>query len=226
VTSSDGSHLYVADSQTGANSATGKAGGILTLPATAGNGTQAPTIVPGTEGRAPRGLDVVDQAGADVVYFTGTDPANGSPGLFHVPAAGGDVATVAEGAPFVAPDSVVLTTSGVAYVTDQGSGKGQGQVWAVSKSGVTSVLNGLDLGTPAGVALEGADTTLLVSSIDPASRSDQVLFADLGTGRTAAATKVIGANKDSSGGLHRAHKTPTLAWAGVSRGGPVYRVEP
>lgn len=48
---------------------------------------------------------------------------------------------------------------------------------------------------------------------------------DLATGRTAAATKVIGTNRNSAGGLHRAHAAPVLAWADVSRSGRVYRVD-
>ena len=168
---------------------------------------------------------MVSEGGADVVYFTGLDPANGAPGLFRVPVAGGPVTTVAAGAPFVSPDSVVVTAGGVAYVTDQGSGKGKGEVLKVSDGTVTPVLSDLRLGTPAGVTTVNDDATLLVSSIDAATLSDQVLFLDLASGKTAAATKVIGANKDSAGGLHRAHAAPVLAWADVQRPGRVYRVE-
>ena len=171
----------------------------------------------GTEGRAPKGLDVVSDGGADVVYFTGTDPANGNLGLFRVPAAGGAVTTVAAGAPFVSPDSVVVSARGVGYVTDQGSGTGKGQVIRVSEGAVTPVLSDLRLGTPAGVTLAPGDGTLLVSSIDASTSSDQVLFLHLASGTTAAAAKVVGANKDSSGGLHRAHASPVLAWADVQR---------
>ncbi len=221
----DGSRVYVADQQALRAGAAGPAAGaILTLPAT-GTTTSPPTFLDGTDGRAPRGLDVVKQAGGDVIYFTGTDPANGAAGLFQVPAAGGTVATVAEGAPFVSPDSVVVNAQGDAFVTDQGAGAGHGLVFRVSGGNVTPVLDNLHLGSPAGVTLVRSDTTLLVSSIDAASRSDQVLFLDLATGETAAATKVIGANKDSAGGLHRAHDAAVLAWADVQRPGRVYRVE-
>ena len=95
----------------------------------------------------------------------------------------------------------------------------------VSGGTVTPVLSDLRLGTPAGVTTVNDDATLLVSSIDPGNLSDQVLFLDLASGKTAAATKVIGANKDSAGGLHRAHAAPVLAWADVQRPGRVYRVE-
>ena len=219
----DGSHLYVADQEASQAGGAAAKGGILAVPTS--STSSAPTLLPGTDGRAPHGLDVVKEGGTDVVYFTGTDPANGAPGLFQAPVGGGPVATVAEGAPFVSPDSVVVNARGVAYVSDQGAGPGQGRVLAVTGGKVTPVLDGLHLGAPAGVTLVHGDATLLVSSIDPATGSDQVLFLDVATGRTAAATKVIGANKNSAGGLHRALNAPVLAWSDVSRGGKVYRVE-
>jgi sugar lactone lactonase YvrE len=214
----DGSHVYIADQL-----ATGS-GAILTVPSSGAAGP--PATVADTQGRAPRGLDIVKESGADVVYFTGKNPVNGAPGVFKVPAVGGTVTTVAEGAPFIAPDSVVLTAGGDAYVTDQGSDIGKGRVYRVRGGTVTPVLDGLHLGAPAGVTLINNDATLLVSSIDAGSLSDQVLFLDLASGKSAAATKVIGVNKNSSGGLHRAHDTAVLAWADVSRSGKVYRVEP
>jgi hypothetical protein len=216
----DGLRLYLADQQARSAALPGALGAILTVSA---SGTPEPlTTLPGTRGRSPRGLDV----GSDVIYFTGTDPANSQLGLFQVPLAGGTVSTVAEGAPFTSPDSVVATAKGVAYVTDQGAGPGQGKVFRVSGGNVTPVLANLRFGPVAGLTLINNDATLLVSSIDPATGSDQVLFMDLATGKTAAATKVIGANKNSSGGLHRALHASILAWADVSRSGRIYRVEP
>jgi sugar lactone lactonase YvrE len=218
-----GNRIYVADQQAqplGAVASAATSGAILTVPAAGAPGT--PNVLPGTQGRSPRGLDVVNLSDADVIYFTGTDPASGPPGVFQVPAEGGTVITLAEGAPFANPDSVVVTAQGVAYVTDQGSGPGEGQVFRVNGGTVTEVLSHLHLGSPAGVTLANNDATLLVSSIDPATNSDQVLFLDLATGTTAAATKVVGANKDSSGGLHRARAAPVAAWADTR--GTVYRI--
>jgi hypothetical protein len=84
----------------------------------------------------------------------------------------------------------------------------------------------LHLGAPAGVTLVGRDATLVVSSIDTATSSDQVVLLTLATGKTAVATRGVGVNKNSSGGLHRAANAPILAWADVSRSGKIYRVEP
>jgi sugar lactone lactonase YvrE len=210
----DGSRIFVADPQAGSG------GAVLTLAATGTPST--PTVVSGTQGRSPRGLDVINQGGADVIYFTGTDPANGEVGVFQVAASGGAVRTVAEGTPFVSPDSVVVAASGTAYVTDQGSSADHGEVWRVAGGKAESVLTGLDLGRPAGVTLVDNDATLLVSSVNDSSHSDQVLFLDLATGKTAVASKVIGSNKNSSGGLHRAHNAAAVAWADTQ--GTIYRV--
>jgi len=219
----DGSHLYVADQQAAAG-APGSGGGILAVATTVG--AEGPTLLPGTAGRAPHGLDIVKQGAGDVVAFTGTDPVNGAVGLFQVPVGGGTVATIAEGSPFIAPDSVVMTAKGVAYVSDQGAGPGQGQVFRVSEGKITPVLTGLTLGAPAGVTLVNGDATLLVSSINTTTRSDQVLFVDLATGKATASSQGVGENRDSSGGLHRALNAPILAWCDVSRSGKVYRIEP
>ncbi|MFN2608110.1 MAG: hypothetical protein ABR511_09475 [Acidimicrobiales bacterium] len=220
ATSVDGGTLYLADP------GTAHGGAVLAVPTAPSptGGTARPAVVEGTAGWSPRGLDVVSQAGGDVVYFTGTDPVGGRPGLFRVPAAGGPVTTVAEGSPFVLPDSVVVTAAGVAYVTDQGAGPGRGLVLRVANGTASPVHTGLHLGSPAGVTLGGGDAILLVSSMNATTGADQVLFLDLATARTAAATKVIGANTDSSGGLHRARAAAVLAWADSH--GQIYRLLP
>ncbi|MEA2825583.1 MAG: hypothetical protein QOG43_22 [Actinomycetota bacterium] len=204
----DGARAFVAD------------GAVLTVPLPSTGPQPAPVVVPGTEGRSARGVDVV----GDDVYFTGMDPANGAVGLFRVPATGGVVVTVAAGGPFVSPDSVVVAAGGVAYVSDQGAGAGEGRVFRVADGVVTPILTGLHLGTPAGVTLVHDEKTLLVSSVDPVTHANQVLFDELASGSTA--TRVIGDSRDSSGGLHRARDAAVLAWADVSRSGRVYRVDP
>jgi hypothetical protein len=210
----DGSHVYIADPQAG--------GGGAILTATTGVTGQVPDVLSGTEGLAPKGLDIGNQGPTDVITFTGTDPATRQPALFQVSSAGGTVTTLAEGAPFVAPDAVAVTAQGVAYVSDQGAGPGQGKVFRVVGATVTPVLTGLQLGSPAGVGLVNNDATLLVSSENAATLSDQVLFLDLASGKTGVASKVIGVNHDSSGGLHRANHAANIAWADIQ--GTVYRV--
>ncbi|MGH9278969.1 MAG: hypothetical protein ACRD12_12800 [Acidimicrobiales bacterium] len=213
----DDSRVFVADP------ASGGSGAVLVVPS--GEAGRA-VALPGTQGREPRGLDVVKGADGDILYFVGTDPTSRVPGLFSVPSAGGKVTTIATGSPFVSPDSVVVAADGTAYVSDQGTAEGQGLVFRVAGGALTQVLTSLHLGRPAGVTLLNDDQTLLVSSVNKKSRSNQVLFLDLPTGKTAAATKVIGAQKNSAGGLHKAFAAAVLGWADIQRPGRIYRVDP
>jgi sugar lactone lactonase YvrE len=182
------------------------------------------TTVAGTEGRSPRGLDVTVAGGHDVIYFTGTDPADGAAGLFSIPAAGGTPTVVTKGAPLVSPDAVVVAGD-VAYVTDRGTGSAAGAVLKVSNGRAVNFA-GARLGDPGGISLTRDNKTLLISSQNATTGADQVLLIDVATGRSGVASKVIGANHDSSGGLHRAYRSAVFAWADVSRSGRVYRVDP
>jgi hypothetical protein len=91
---------------------------------------------------------------------------------------------------------------------------------------VTKLLGGLYLGSPAGVTLAAADSVLLVSSQGADDGSDQVLFLDLASGKTAVANKGIGANHNSSGGLHRAANAGVAAWADTRGSVIVIRFDP
>jgi sugar lactone lactonase YvrE len=193
---------------------------IFSVPAAGG----AATVVAGTEGRSPRGLDVTVAGGHDVISFTGTDPADGTAGLFSIPAAGGSVTVVAKGAPLVSPDAVVVAGN-VAYVTDRGNSGGAGAVLKVSNGRAVKFADAR-LGDPGGISLTRDNKTLLISSQNATTGSDQVLLIDVATGKSGVASKVIGANHDSSGGLHRAYSSAVFAWADVRRSGPVYRVDP
>jgi len=215
--STDGGRLFAADSRTGSADAPGA---ILT--ASTGIGPVNLTVLDGTQGRSVRGLDVLHRDGGDVVYFTGTDPTTGASGVFEVPSSGGTASTVAQGGPFASLDSVAVTAKGVAYVTDRGAVPGQGAVYRIGDGAVTQILHDLHLGAPAGLALVDNDATLLVSSNDAGTQADQLLFLDLATGKTAAAGRTIGANKDTSGGLHRASSSQFLAWADTA--GQIYRI--
>ncbi len=209
--STDGSQVFVADPL---------AGRVFSVPSAGGT----PSVVAGTEGRSPRGLDVIAGQGSDIIYFTGVDPADGAPGVFSVPAAGGAVTVVAKGSPLVSPDAVVVTGSAV-YLSDRGGATNRGAVFKVSGSAVIKVTD-VALGDPGGVSVTANGKTLLVSSQNPATGADQVLLVDLATGKTGTVTKVIGANHNSAGGVHRAFHGTVFAWADDRRSGRVYRVEP
>jgi len=206
--STDGSRFFATD-----------AGAVVSLPV--GGGQPAPVV--GTEGTAPRGVEVSAQGGTDVVYFTGKDPADGAPAVFKVPAAGGARSVLAKGEPLVDPDGVAVDSSGRVFVTDHGTGSGA--AYRLDPKGPTKVATVGELGDPGGLALTKDGSTLLVSSKNVGNGTAQVLLVDLKTLKTGVVDKVIGANK-AAGGLHRAANANTFAWCDVSRSGRVYRVDP
>ena len=197
----------------------------------------APTVVTGTAGYVPRGLDVISNGTTETVYFTGISPADHLPGLFSVPGAGGKVSTVAHGGLFKSPDAVTLADDGTAYVSDRGTGV-TGTVLQVKPptvatttvtttvASVTTTVASVRLGSPGGLTLTKDGQELLVSSLNPATGNDQLLVVNLASGASGVASKVIGVYHASAGGLHRARDGVVMAWADVSRSGHVYRVDP
>jgi sugar lactone lactonase YvrE len=208
-----GRQLYVADPQ--AEGATGRDGQIFVVPVGGG----APAPLRGTEGTAPRGMDVVREGDQDMVYFTGKDPNDGQAGVFKLPAAGGDTPTVvAKGAPLVEPDGVTVSRAGVVYVTDRSAaGAGFGSVFKIEGTTVTKIVDRVRTGDPAGIALTLDETVLLVSALQPDRDSDQVLLVDVNSLQTGSVTKVVEQNK-TAGGVHRARNRNVFSWAGVTAG--------
>src|SRR4029079_7284574 len=127
----------------------GTNGGIFSLPAAGG----AAAALAGSEGRAPRGLDVRQPGGQDTIYFTGTNPAGGQPAIYSLAASGGTATILASGAALMDPDGIVVTGGGAAYVSDHTGDGGQGRVVKVADGKVTTVVDTVRLNRPAGVAL-------------------------------------------------------------------------
>ena len=203
--STDGQQLYVADPT---------AGQIFVLPIAGGT----PTALKGSTGTEPQNLNIYQQT----VYFTGKDPASGQAAVLKLATAGADAATViAKGAPFVAPDGVVVTQAGIIYVSDRSAGgSDSGAIFKIDGGSVTSVLNQLHLGNPAGIALSPDESILLISSLQATGLHDQVLLLNLATSQTGSITKIVGQNIDDAGGLHASPgKKEILAWAGKTTGG-------
>jgi sugar lactone lactonase YvrE len=208
--SNDGKRLFVADT---------RAGHILVVPVDG----SAPHVLGGTAGTAPRGLEIQTRDGKELVVYTGK-AADGSPAVLRISARGAARPSVLlKGAPLRKPDGVAISRTGAIYVTDHGAGGGR--ALKIDGSTVTTVASGVKLGDPAGIALTLDESKLLISSLNKARGTAQVLIVDTATGQTSVFDRVIGANHNA-GGLHRARAAGAMGWADVSRSGRVYRVEP
>ena len=207
--SNDGKRLFVADT---------RAGHILVVPVSGAK----PHVLRGTAGSAPRGLEVQTRAGKELVVYSGT-ARDGKPAVLRI-AAGGAARpeVVVKGAPLRAPDGVAISKTGAIFVTDHGAG---GRALRIAGTKVTTVAGGIRLGDPAGLALTLDETHLLISSLDKAKGTAQVVIVDMASGARSTFDDVIGANH-SAGGLHRARAAVPMGWADVQRPGRVYRVDP
>lgn len=222
--SADSKTLFVADhgaggDPMGAPNTPDAPGGIYKL----STGGGSPSVMNGTAGYVPCGVDV---RGNDL-YFTGVDPADGKPGLFKIPTAGGAVTAVAKGDPFASPCGVTLARNGEAYVADTGGGSaGVGRVIKVSGASASVFVEPVLMGFPAGIALTISEKLLLVSGQSTASGMSVVFVIDTATKAISEFNKGLEGSSDS-GGLHRALSDGTMSWCGVTVGdrGTVFRVE-
>lgn len=202
--STDGQQLYVADP--GAAAAQGE-GQLFAVSISDG------AVHSLAGGLAPRGVDVKAEAGADTVYFSGSDPVDGAPAVWQIAAAGGEPIVVAKGAPLVEPVGVAIANDGTVYVADAAaSGNGLGSVFRIRDGVVETIADHFRAGAPVGATLTLDESLLLVSALDPDRDSAQVLLIELASGQKGVITTVISANS-GSGGVHRAHNANFFAWA-------------
>jgi hypothetical protein len=201
-------------------------GALFRVPVTGGE----PQIIAGTERTSPRGLEVTEENGVETLYFLGNHPDTGAPAVMKIPASGGTLAILLQGAPLVNPVHVSLLRNNVAWVItdDAASGNGLGSVFLLERNGqVTTLADHVRMGAPAGVALTFDESLALVSTLDAQTGTSQVLAIDLTTREQGIITKVINVNH-ASGGLHRARNRNVMAWCGVTAGtsgqGIVYRI--
>lgn len=213
ATSSDDKWIFVADTEA--------QGGVI-FRLSLENGTV--TALAGTEGTAPRGLEVVPLNREDQIYFTGQDLGDGQMTVFRVAASGGEPVVLAKGEPFENLSGVTATEEGVVFVSDRGQQENQGVIYRVDDT-ITPLANNLNLGNPAGLALTPDAGVLAVSSLS-ADGHAQVVLINLSTLETSIFNRVIGENV-SAGGLHRSHggSEVVFAWADVD-GDQVYKVKP
>jgi hypothetical protein len=253
--STDGQTIFVADPGAAVQSHLRRPqltkGMIFRLAATGG----APVAVAGTEGTAPRGLTIVSENGADMIYFTGVDPTDAQPAVMKIPATGGTFTLLDKGSPLVQPTGIVVNKDGLVYITDQASApNGLGNVFQIKQHHSDSNVGhdsshpavALDAdktplammnshrellatvrgGNPAGLTLTQDQSLLLVSSLDSAQGTSQVLVINMSTRQQGIVNTVISANT-ASGGLHRAYNSPLMVWCGstIGNSGTVFRVE-
>lgn len=211
--SSDGEQIYVADPQ--ATSADGQTGQIFVV---ALDGSE-PMPLAGTEGTAPRGLEVVNEDGADMIYFSGISAEDGEPAVMKIAAEGGAPTVLAQGAPLVEPSGIAVTHNGEIYVVDiLAGGNGLAAVFQLDGSELTTIADDFRTGADvAGATLLLDDSALLVSALARDEDSAQVLVITLPALDKMIVNKVIGMNQ-GSGGVHRAQNANYFAWADVTRG--------
>jgi DNA-binding beta-propeller fold protein YncE len=206
----DGQRVFVADP--GASTSEDQDLGVIwSLPAAGGT----PSALSGTAGYAPRGILLMNEAGADVLYFTGKTPGDNVPGVFKVHASGGTVETIAKGEPFSDPNGIAVTREGLIYVVDSAATDltaGSARVIEVKNKVATVLQEGLKVGFPAGIALSQDDAAVLISALDPETGKDQVVRLDLLSKQQTASSQGISGFEEAAG-LHRAANAEVYAWA-------------
>jgi hypothetical protein len=204
--SEDGKELFIADPAND-NDTTQQYGAVFVLPV--GGGT--PSILSGTQGLIPRGVDV---SGQDL-YFTGGATATGPAGVYRVEVSGGMATTIASGGPFVDPSGLAVTSAGDIYVVDTVAAASRlASIIKVHEGSASAFVTDLGVGYPAGIALVQDESALLVSGLDPSSSTDLVYRIDSISGSPVVSSfnTTINAFFEPAG-LHRAHGADIYAWA-------------
>ncbi|WP_434043153.1 MULTISPECIES: hypothetical protein [Sorangium] len=206
--SADGGRVFVADPGAG-SSALDDAGALFAIDVP--DGALAP--VRGGEGLRARGLEVVRGAdGEEQLVFSGRDREDGQPGVFALPARGGEASAIAKGSPLVDPSGVAVAGGGDVFVCDPlASPDGAATIFRIEDGFVSPFATGLRAGYPCGLALTRDDAALLVLTRDPARGAAEVVRIEVATG--ARSTVATGAAGDGEpGGLHRAKAADVFAF--------------
>lgn len=229
--SSDDKTLFIADSGAGYdpnNPGTGAEpdmmGQVLSMPTAGGT----PVALTGTTGFRPKGIEVFRKDNADTIYFSGYNASDGKAGVFSVGPDGGGLTPLTTGGPLTDPGGVTVARDGTVYVVNTtATVGGTAEVFKVAGGSAASVVAGIKVGYPAGLAVSQDGNTLLISGQDRDLNTTVVHRYDLASS-TLGQTNMGIENNTDAGGLHRAKGGDTFSWCGVTAGtaggGIVYRV--
>lgn len=206
VVNAQNNTVYVAGSRDGQD-------GIFAV-AVDGSGVSS---LAGTGAYSPQALDLVIEQQVDMLYFSGYDPGNHSAGIWRMQLPNGTVQPVPGAVPLTAPDGVAVGTEAIYIV---GAGQNGGSLYRLAEGAASQMVEGLRLGTPAGIALTLDQSTLLISSLS-ADQHSEVVLVNLEDASTSTFNEGIAENT-SSGGVHRAKDVDVFVWAGS---GKTYRID-
>lgn len=206
VVASDGASLYISDPAAQDDEEGLRTGTIFRLSTTGG----APSSLAGAEGRRPLGLTLAEIEGRSRLFFTGSRE-DGSAAVFGLDPEGGGPDLVYAGSPLSRPGGIAVAGDGSVCLTDQGT-LGVGAVVRIRDGAAEVMAEGLELGFPAGIALNRSDTQLLVSGRDSDTEGSVVYVIDLATSVIRRFNDGIALSTEPAG-LGRALRADIFAWA-------------
>jgi sugar lactone lactonase YvrE len=198
-------------------------------PRTAFSQGQTETVEAATQsGNFHTPLDSTPDPNANTIYFTAIGPHG--PGVFRVPAAGGEATEVVAGPPFVVPTGVAMSTDGQSlYVADPlaySDGGRAGQIFVISMAdGSVRSLSGTEGTRPQGldVVSQNGHDVLCFTGRDPMSR-EAAVFKMAATGDAAPTIVASGSPLVDPDGLAVTH-TGTVYVTDHSSVGKVFKLD-
>ena len=146
--SADGASIYVVD--LGDAGSTASSGALY-------RGTPSGGLTPLSQGTPQYPSAVAVSTDSQTVYVSGSDPTDGQPGVWAIPAAGGTAVQVYKGTPLSHPAGLAVTDDGSIYVADNAAAAGaQGAIFRLQANRALQINKApLRLQFPAGLAAAG-----------------------------------------------------------------------